>query len=144
MSSSVVAARSERIVGRRLPLAALIGGGISVVANVVLFFIVEALGVDMTGPFMGPDGPTVPLSPVQVAIVSFFPAFVGAALLWVLNRFTPRPITIFIAIAAIFTLLSIGAPATLPVASNLQVALGLMHIVSAVAITWALVTRTRE
>jgi hypothetical protein len=143
MSSAAVSARSERIVGRRLPLAALVGGVAAAVANLIVFFIAQALGVSMTGPFGGPTAPPTDLPAVAVIVSSFVPAFIGAGLLWLLNRFTPRPITIFVAISAIVAVLSIGSPATLPVSTGLIIALSLMHFVAAAAIVWALVTRAR-
>jgi hypothetical protein len=137
------AGRSERIVAGRLPRAVLIAALLSAVLNAIVFFVIGALGVDLTGPFMGPDAPPAALSVVQVIIASAVPAVFAGLLLWLLGRFAPRPVTIFVAIAAVFALLSLGGPLTLPVSGGLQIALALMHIVSAAAITWALVSQTR-
>jgi hypothetical protein len=145
MSSATLSpTRRERIATGRLPRATLIAGALAAVLNVIVFYIATVLGVDLTGPFMGPEAPPITLAPVQVIISSAVPALGAGLLLWLLGRFTPRPITIFAAIVVVLGLLSLGAPLTLPVSTAIQVTLGAMHVVAATAIASVLITQTRE
>jgi hypothetical protein len=144
MSSASVSPRSDRIDTGRLPRAVLLAAVLSAALNLLVFYLAGALGVDFTGPFMGPDAPPTPLSPLQVAITSAVPAVAAGMLLWLLNRFAPRPATIFVAVAAVFGLLSLGGPLSLPIPGGAQAALALMHAVAGVAITTALVTQTHR
>jgi hypothetical protein len=143
MSAAVSPTRPGRIVASRLPRAAALAAVAAAVANAIVFFITIGLGVDLNGPFMGPDAPAAPLSVVQVIIASAVPVIGAALLLWALARFTPRPIPIFVAIAAVFGVLSLGGPLTLPVSDGLKAALALMHVVAGVVITYVLVRETR-
>jgi hypothetical protein len=97
MSAAVSPTRPGRIVAGRLPRAAALAAVAAAVANAIVFFITIGLGVDLNGPFMGPDAPAAPLSVVQVIIASAVPVIGAALLLWALARFTPRPIPIFVA-----------------------------------------------
>jgi hypothetical protein len=143
MSAAISSNRTAPVATRRLPRAALLAALVSAVANAVVFFITAALGVDLTGPFMGPDSPPAPLSVVQVIIASAVPVIAAAVLFWLLARFTPRPVPIFIGIAVVFGLLSLGGPLTLPVSDGLKASLAMMHVVAGAAITYVIIRETR-
>lgn len=130
--------RAPRLENRRLPLLALIGGVVGAVVNVAIALIAPALigaAVQVAQP-----GTTVlqdlPLPAVIAASIT--PAFVAAAVLWLLGRFTKAPIQIFQIIAVVIALLSLFSPFSIPVGLGSQLALCAMHIVAALTITLAL------
>ena len=130
--------RAPRLQNRRLPLLALIGGATGAVVNVAIALIAAALmgaAVQVAQP-----GTTVlqdlPLPAVIAA--SIIPAFVAAAVLWVLGRFVKAPIQIFQIIAGVIALMSLFSPFSLPVSLGSQLTLCAMHIVAALTITLAL------
>jgi uncharacterized membrane protein len=143
MSAAVSSARPTGIATGRLPRAALLAAVAAGAANAVVYYITVALGVDITGPFFGPGTPALPLSIVQVLILSIVPAIVAAVLLWLLARFTQRPVQIFVAIAVVILVLSFVTPFTLPLSTGLRISLEIMHVVAAVIITYVLVRETR-
>lgn len=125
--------------------AALVGGGIAAVANLVLLLLAGLLNIPlnvMVGP-PGPNAPTLPISAVQVILFSVLPAIIGSLLYFVLTKVSAKASTIFIVIAVIVALLSLLPIFSQPLTTGGVIVLILMHIVAAAAITWALVTRAR-
>lgn len=145
MSATAASARTSPIVAARLPRAGVIAAAIASVANVIVYFVTAALGVDMTGPFAGgPTGPIITLPVVAVVLATIVPTIGAALLLWLLGRFTQRAVTVFIAIAVVFGLLSFAGPLGLPISPALQLSLNLMHVIAGVIITYVLVMQTRR
>jgi hypothetical protein len=133
----------ETVVPGKLLSAAAIGGVVAAVINLALFFILPAL-LNTTLRVRTPQATELePMPFIAVIMASIVPAFVGAGLLWLLNRFTPRPVTIFIAIAVIVVVLSLAAPFQLGVSTTEAIILVLMHIVAGTTITYFLTTRAR-
>ncbi len=125
--------------------AALIGGGIATVGNLILLLLAGVLNIPLNVQ-AGPPGPNTPVTPIgapPVIIFSLLPAIIGGLLYFVLVKVSAKGATIFTVIAGIVALLSLfpifGQPLTLPG----MIVLILMHLVAAGAITWALVTRAR-
>jgi hypothetical protein len=115
------------------------GAGIGAVAgaigNVAVFLAGSAAGVPMVAEFQK-GAPPVALALPQVAIASLVPGLAAALFALALNRFTAKPSKIFLGVAVVFGLFSMGGPASLPGASaGLKAVLALMHVVSGVAIT---------
>lgn len=134
----------ERVATGNLWRAALLGGVLAAVANIVVLLIANALGLTLDVP-LGPNATeTAPMGVLPVILASFLPALGAAGLLALLARFTRRPITIFLGVSALFLLLSFGPLLGTPVVVSTKVVLGLMHLVAAVPIVWALVTQGRE
>jgi hypothetical protein len=141
--ASSTAGAAEKVALGRIPLAGLLGAALAIVGNLILFYIASGLlGLQMALP-MPPDNALMPLPAIAVIMSTLMGAIGGSILLAILGRFAPRPITIFLAISVIFTLISFGGPLSLPVETSTMVVLSIMHIIAAVAIVWALVTRTR-
>lgn len=134
----------ERVATRKLWWVGLVGGIIAAVANVIVLLIANGMGVPMDIPAQPGTTTLIPLSAVQVGIASIVPALGAAGLLALLGRFTQRPITIFLAISAVFLLLSFVPLLGTPIVGSTKVVLGLMHLVAAVPIVGALVTQGRE
>jgi hypothetical protein len=133
----------ETIVPGKLLSAALMGGVVAAVINLALFFILPAL---LNTPLRVRTPQATELEPlpfVAVIMASIVPAFVGAGFLWLLNRFTSRPVTIFTVIAIAITLFSLAAPFQLGISTPEAIILVLMHIVAGGAITYFLTTRAR-
>ena len=125
--------RAPRLQNRRLPLLALIGGATGAVVNVAIALMGAAVQVAQPGTTVLQD---LPLPAVIAA--SIIPAFVAAAVLWVLGRFIKAPIQIFQIIAGVIALMSLFSPFSLPVSLGSQLTLCAMHIVAALTITLAL------
>ncbi len=126
---------------RRLPLATLIGALIGVIANLIVYFAARAAGFE----FLAPAPPTnepMPLPAVAVIVSTVIPAIGAAVVVALLNRFTARPLRVFLIIAAVVLIISFAGPFTLPISLIEQMILNVMHIIAAGAIIWALVRFT--
>ena len=142
MATTLSTAQNTQVSIRKIPVAALTGGAIAAVANLVLFFVLQALGVTFEIPLQGPGSPAGPLPAPAVAIASLVPALFAGGLLALLARFTKNPVRTFWIIAAVFLVLSFMPVFSLPVAVGIQASLAVMHVVAGAAIVWALSTRT--
>lgn len=135
---------SQRVATPKLLPAALIGGGLGALVNVVLFFVLTPLlGASPIMVQPTPDMAAIELTFVPVIIASLLPAFVAAGLLWLLGRFTAQPYTIFRIVAVVGLVLSFGPFAASLFSAQQIVVLGLMHVVAAITIAGALDQRTR-
>lgn len=127
----------QRINLRRLPLATLIGAASGVIANLIVYTAARAGGFEFRAPVPPTNEPT-PLPMVAVVVATVIPAIGAAFVLALLNRFTARPLRVFLIIAAAVLLVSFAGPFTLPISFGEQMILNLMHIIAAGAIVWAL------
>ena len=144
VSSSTLPAQAGRVDTRQLPVAALIAGAVSAIANLAIYLLVTfGLGIGLEVQMGGPAAPVEPLGAAPVILMSALPALVAAGLLWLLNRFVARPFMVFQAIAAVVALLSLGGPLTLQVGLASKIVLSLMHLVAATAIVLVLRQRAR-
>ena len=144
VSSSTLPAQAGRVDTRQLPVAALIAGAVSAIANLAIYLLVTfGLGIGLEVQMGGPAAPVEPLGAVPVLLMSALPALVAAGLLWLLNRLVARPFLVFQAIAAVVALLSLGGPLSLQVGLASKIVLSLMHIVAATAIVLVLRQRAR-
>lgn len=131
-------------IGRTL-LVGLLAGLAAGVANLLVFFVAQALGAPFQVPMGGPGSPALPLPFFAVIAASTVPGLGAAVLYWALGRFAgARATTIFIAVAAIFGLLSLAGPLTLPIDLFTRLAMALMHIVAGIIITGGLVRSARQ
>ncbi len=121
---------------RLLPLAAA-GGAIGTVFNLAIALIAPAL-IGGAVQISRPSSPLEDLPLIAVIAASIIPAFVAAAVLWLLGRLTKAPIQIFQIIAVVITVLSLFSPFGIPTTLGAQLTLCLMHIVAAASITLAL------
>jgi hypothetical protein len=114
---------------------AFIGAAAGAAGNAILYFVTSAAGASMMGEFQkGAPAVAMPFPPVVIA--SFVPAIFAALVAMLVNRLTTSASKVYVIIAAVFTLLSMGGPANLGGAGvGLKIALALMHVVSAVTIT---------
>jgi hypothetical protein len=126
-------------------LVGLLAGLVASVANLIVFFVAQALGAPFLVPMGGPGAPTLPLPFAAVVATSTIPGLGAAVLYWALGRFTGgRATTIFVAVAVAFGLLSLVGPLTLPIDLFTRLSLALMHIVAGVIITGGLVRSARQ
>lgn len=128
---------------RKIPVAALIGGIVGTVGNVLLYLIAQAAGVVFEIPLGSLTAPVQPLPVMAIVIFSVLPAIGAGVLFALLVRFLKQPLLVFYIISGVFLVVSFIPTFSLPVPSGIQISLALMHVVSAAAIVWALVTRTR-
>jgi len=118
--------------------AALIGGVLSVVGNLVVFFVAGWLGISLQVTAAPGSSTLVPLQIGQVIVASLLPALPAGLLLAALARFMSNPWPVFIGISGVFLVLSFAGPINLPTDPANELVLNLMHVVSAVAIVGAL------
>jgi hypothetical protein len=139
VAANSTASQTERIDLRRLWWASLLAGLGSVVANVLVYFIVSAAGAIPSTVLI--PGMNLPVTVIPVILNSFVPAILAAVLLALLNRFTRRPVRSFRIIAAVLLLISFANPFTIPGAPlTMILALNFMHIVAAAVIVGVLTT----
>ncbi len=114
--------------------AALIGGGLAAVINLVIYFIFSALGAS----FVVAGAPNNP-SAIAAIFASIIPALGAAVLLLILGKIAPNSaVKIFTGVAVVFLLFSFGGILGAQDTTTL-IALGLMHIVAGAAIIGSLV-----
>jgi hypothetical protein len=114
-----------------------LAGAAAAVANTVVYFIGRAALGELYHQ-LGPGGPVEVLPFPAVAIASFVPALFATVLYAVLGKFTSRPTLIFVIVAVVFGLVSLGSPLTLGIDLQYRLALSLMHIVAGVTIVGVL------
>jgi Family of unknown function (DUF6069) len=123
---------------KRVALAALAGGAAAATANIGVFLISLALGVDF---IIQPD-PSAPAGTITVPSLvgaSLLPALLAGGLLMLLGRFTTKARRTFVLIASAVALLSLGGPATVGGASaGTRMALMVMHLLAAAVISGVL------
>lgn len=135
---------TEQVASSRLWRAALIAAIGTAVANLLVFVVAKnVFGLGLAIPLGGAGSPIEPLPAFMVVIATAVPALAAAGLLALLARFTRRPILIFQIIAAVFVLLSLGGPLSLPVDTATKLVLSLMHLAAAAVITGVLTTWSR-
>jgi hypothetical protein len=116
--------------------AAALSVPVSVIGNVVLWFAGGALDADWTAP---PGGAVQTVTVGAVVAASILPNLIAGFVyfgLW--HRLGERTPRVFAILSVILCLLSMGGPAAAPQPLT-GVLLGLMHVVSALAITVPLV-----
>ncbi|MBC7921436.1 MAG: hypothetical protein H7Z75_10160 [Ferruginibacter sp.] len=124
-----------------LTRAGFIGLIAAVVGNSALFFIGKAVGA-LPDNVIIPNA-NAPLTIVSVIFATIFPAIIATLVFGLLARFTKRPVPVFIVIAVIVFLLTLYSPFSIPnVPAGMVVVLELMHVVTALAITYCLATLT--
>lgn len=144
-TTTSAAGRPARPSLARTLLVGLIAGLAAGVANLIVFFVTQALGAPFLVPMGGPGAPALPLPFAAVVAAGAIPGLGAAALYWALRRFTGvRATAIFVGIAAAFGLLSLAGPLTLPIDLFTRLSLALMHIVAGVIITGGLVRSVRQ
>lgn len=120
-------------------------GGIAAVSatlgNLIVWFVAtRLLQMELIVFAQGPGSPLMPVSPGMVILTSAVPAVGATILLAVLGKWVARPFRIFQIISAVFLLLSLGGPLSLPaeVTMSAKVVLSLMHVIAGATIVWVL------
>ncbi|NJM06348.1 hypothetical protein HC891_09380 [Candidatus Gracilibacteria bacterium] len=135
--------RREKAAAGKLWWVSLLAGVVGAILNIIVMFIANATGVvfEVQNPQMG----TMVVDALPIALFSIVPAIGAGVLLWLLDRFTARPFTIFWIISGVFLLLSLIPDFLTPMAPGAGFWLGLMHFVAAGVIVGLLSTlgRTR-
>lgn len=114
--------------------AGLGGAAIAAAVNLALLFGATAAGISMVGEYQ-PGSPAMALPFPMVLVASIMPALAATVAYFGLTRFTGKASRIFVIVAVLFLLLSMGGPLTLASAdTGTKLVLAAMHIVAAVAI----------
>jgi hypothetical protein len=123
--------------------AAVIGIGISVVGNVILYLTASALGAMPESVVLPNAGEPITLVPVVLS--SIVPLIIASLLYWLLVRFTKKPDLIFCIISGVILVLWAFTPFSIPNAPfNMILTLELMHVVAGGAIVFALTQLTKK
>jgi hypothetical protein len=107
----------------------------ALIANSVILIVANAL---LSGSVQTAQGDQAPadLPYAAVAAASVVPLLLGALALWVLARFSGSALRIWTVVVVVVTLLSLLAPASLPVDGGSKVALAAMHLLTGAAAVW--------
>jgi len=138
---------NERVSAKKLIWAAPLSGAIAAALNTVVYFIYTAIGFNIVLPLPNPTDPTQSSTPLLLAFVvifSFLPALAAGVLLWLLSKFTRRPVTYFTVISVIVLFVSFGLSVPLDMPAVFKVGLDVMHVVAAIAIIGGLRRFARE
>jgi hypothetical protein len=127
----------------RVLASALLGGAVAGALNLAVYAVARLAGVPFVGQF-DPSGPAGPLPVPLVLVSSLVPAIAAGLFYLALRAITARANAAFVALAAIFTLVSFIPPLGIAGASlGTKLALEVMHVVAAIAITGSIVRRNR-
>lgn len=141
--STITTTRSAQTGFGRLLLVGLGAGVAAAIVSVIVFAVAGALGV----PFAVSMGAGQPLQELNAGMfigASIVPALLGAVFYGLLGRFTGRATTIFLAVSAIFALLSLGGPLTMEVPLSTRLVLSLLHLSTAAIIAYGLTRYARQ
>lgn len=106
---------------------------LSVAGNVLLFYLLHAVGA-ISDLVIIPDA-NGPLTVMPVAIASALPLIIASVVYMLLARFTSNPMSMFRIIALTLLLLSFGSPFSIPqVTVPMALSLNAMHVVSVVSL----------
>ena len=141
---------TEKIAYRRLWKVVLAAAVLAAVANLLFYVSARTMGISL----MVPDGVLASGTMVQMQVgsvltASVFPA-IGAGLLLAFLGIPffrgrlPRPTRILWGITFFTWLVSLAGPLSLPVSTESQIVMGLMHTVTAVIIVFVLTLFGRE
>lgn len=101
----------------------------SVIVNVLLYFLLERLGVIHQSVFIN-DDPNMSITPAAVSISSIVPTLLGGLVFWLMVRFFQKGVRYFSFLAIGLGFLSFAAPFSLPeIPLGMAMALNLMHVV---------------
>ncbi len=116
--------------------SAVMGGLAAGVVNLLIAVGASAAGAPLIGSVQGPGTPAIEIPVFMPLVASVVPA-IGAWAVWAgLSKVTAAHVNIFVGVAVVFGLLSMGGPATLENATTTtKLILGLMHVVAGVGIT---------
>lgn len=117
----------------------IIGGVVASILNVVIYYISRALDVSFILPPRVEGELPLDLHPFGIIFASMVPAIGALLLLMLLDKTTRKPFPILIIISVIVLAISVY-PLTLDLTTASRISMGLMHIVAAVSILWALRT----
>ena len=145
MPTAGLALSAEKVALRKLLWAAPLAGLASAAGNLAVFGVARAgLDLPLVMPAIGPFLPSAPLTALQVAVTSFAPALVAAALLAVLSKLSARPVLVFQIMAGLFLVASLIGPLRQPVDLATKLTLLSMHLVAGLVITAVLSTFSTE
>jgi hypothetical protein len=121
----------------------LLAGVISAVVNILLYFGAQALGfvADMVPSFMAAS--PQPFAPA-IAVSSILFTIIGGVALWLIDRFSARPISTWRILAIVALVLSFGQPFLAFTNTNEIILLGLMHLVAGLVAIGIISTQAKK
>lgn len=128
----------------RIFKAGLTGGAIAAVLNLALYGAARLAGVDFTIQRTAEEAAQA-IPAIAPGISSFVPSLLASLVALGLARLVKKPAPVFIGVAAVLLVVSMGPPLTLFAASTgARVVLSVMHVVAALPITWYLASALRR
>jgi hypothetical protein len=122
-----------------------LAGAVAALANLMIFGAAKQVaGIPFVIPVSGPGSPLEPLPAFMVIAGSFVPALGAAVVVWMLGKFTARPLRVFWIVSLLVLMLSLVPLVSLPVDLPTKLGLGLMHTVAAAAIVGVVTALGRE
>jgi hypothetical protein len=139
--------KQEMVDYRQLGQWTLIAAVVSAVVNSIVFFIAQAMGVfDDVVVTMG--GNNMAFSVVPVIMLSIVFILISGGVMWLVARFSQRPISTWRIVAIVALILSFGLPFSPGAFENptatLRGTLLLMHTLAGVITIYLLTTRTQK
>ena len=126
-------------------LYALGGGFVAGLVNLALLLGASAAGAPARGAINGPGTEAVDLPVIMGLVASVIPAIPAWILFAILTKVTAKYANVFVGIAVVFLLLSMGGPATLESAStSTKILLAVMHVPPAIGIVGGLLRGARS
>ncbi|OYU94080.1 MAG: hypothetical protein CFE21_17935 [Bacteroidetes bacterium B1(2017)] len=120
---------------KQIITAGAIAAVVSVVINIILYFVFHSVGVISDTVFVQPNEP---LTVVPVIISSILPTFIGACVFFLFEKYTNNGLKIFSILANVLVFLSLSSPFMavqgMPVAYG--IVLDVMHLVVAFSLLY--------
>lgn len=134
-TSTATTANTRQPALRPFLIAGLLGGGVAVALNLVLYYVGAALaGGELLAVLPGATE-AAPMPLMAVALFSLVPGVVAGAAFWGLHRITKRPTAWLLAIAALAFLAFFPGPFNVATGTTVVI-LELMHVTTAAPILW--------
>jgi Family of unknown function (DUF6069) len=138
-----MSSQTRELAPGRVLQGALIAAVVGAVLNAIVYTLASAAGVSYRGDPL-PSAPTGAVALKDVVGASVMWVIPATIVLLILNRFVRKPTKVFVIIAVILGVLSLGGPLTFPGATlGTKLALCMAHGICAVVITTSLVKRGR-
>jgi energy-converting hydrogenase Eha subunit B len=131
--------KTQNAKNRAIFIWGLLGGVIAAAASIITLYVAGAFDVSFVVPSPREESGTMEIETVPVLLSTIGPAIVAILLVMILNRFTKKPFTIYLVIAILVLLVSFY-PLSMDMSNNTRIALGLMHVFTAVGISYGLYT----
>lgn len=124
---------TQRTKNRTILARGFLGGAIASLVNAVIFLLARASEISFLLPAPAEGQDPIDLHVAGIVLSTLIPTLGAMLFMWLLNRYTRKPFTIFFIVALVVLALSF-VPLTIDASMNTKVTLGAMHVVAAAGI----------